>query len=584
MGITAKTYLPQMLRSNRLKALVLLIALLASMIVGVVPYQRAQGAGEKMMAFWDPSFGAVPANWTVVTTFNGRFPRGESVANYGLTGANDVPRSPTVASVSIGPANTVISTPGSGTFGSLQTHTHASPSVSAGTASNGSIAAFRSLQLIEFTPGIPTFIPAGVIIMFDPNGAIPSGFTRLSAHDNRLLRIDSTVVNGGNDQVNYPITVSGMGNSSETTESKTANNAIAAAAVVHTHSTGVAASNPLTTAIPPYVQPLLARADQATVTLPAAMVAMFNGDPGVGWQVVSNVGGAYHQQFLRPSATASLVSQGSATHTPASIVTTSGPVNTASPYQARAQGNTTGPATQAHTHQVTISFNPVSNLPPYFNVVIAQKVSFTLMNYRWFADSNNQNVTDAWPAGTLDIAQNTAVPTVPAQYVPPDINGQLRLRMQALVSGQALPAGTLQFKMQFKQGTDGSCTTGTWTDVGSSAQWGYGTNTVATNSTLTASQITPVSSVLQLFFKVAPSGTNPNAVATGQSTEYDTFIRNQSAASATQYSFRIVESTGNPLSVYAVCPTLITRPSSQQVMRHGNFFRDGTEGGFLWVD
>lgn len=543
-----------------------------------------QAAGEKMMVFWDPAYGAVPTDWVVNTTYDGRFPRGESVANFGLTGANDIPRSPTIASIAVGPASAVISTPGSGVLGSLDTHTHASPTASAGSASNGSLAAFRSLQLLEYTLGIPTSLPAGVIIMFDPNGEIPTGFTRLAAHDNRLLRVNSTVVDGGNDQVNYPVTVGNMGESSETTDSKERANATPAAAVVHTHSTGVAEANPFTEAIPPYVQPLLAQATEATVSLPAAMVAMFNGDPGVGWQVVSNVGGAYHQQFLRPAATASLTSQGSTTHTPAAIQVTSGPVNTLSPYTSAASGNTTGPATQSHTHEVTITFNPVSNIPPYFNVVIAQKVSFTMVNYRWFADAASENVTDPWPSGTLNIAQNTAIPTIPAAFRPPNVGAQLRLRVQIVVSAQPLPANTLRYKLQFKKGTDGSCTTGTWTDLTTANQWGYGTNTVADNSQLTASQLTPLSSVLQIFSKSAPSGLNPNAVNPGQSMEYDFLIRNNAAEGATQYSIRMVESTGAPLSLYMQCPVLVTSPDTAQLTRHGNFFQNGSEAGFLWAD
>lgn len=545
---------------------------------------HSNAAGEKMLAFWDPAYGSVPSGWSVVTTYNGRFPRGESAANFGLTNTDDTPRSPTVASVSIGGASAVISTPGTGTLGSADTHTHASPSVTAGTASNGSLAAYRSLQLIEFTAGIPTSLPAGIIIMFDTNGAIPSGFTRLSAHDDRLIRVNSTVANGGNDQVNYPITVSSMGNSSASTDSKVFNNSIPAAAVVHTHSTGVAASNPLTTAIPPYVQPLLAQANAATVTLPTAMVGMFNGDPGAGWQIVSNSGGAYYQQFLRPAVTANLTSQGAASHVPASVIVTSGPVNTASPYDSKAQGNTTGPSTQTHTHQVTITFNSVSNIPPYFNVVIAQKISLTMQNYRWYAEAASQDVTDPWPTGALDLAQNTLLPTLSASYVPPDLTAQLRLRVQMLVSGQALPSSNTQFKLQYKKGTDGSCTTGTWTDVNTGNAWTYGTNSVTDNTTLTTSRLSPASSVMELFSKSSPSAVNPNAVSTGQTMEYDFLIKNNSASGAAQYSFRVVESSGQPLSVYTVCPSLITRPSTDQVMRHGNFFQENAEAGFIWAD
>lgn len=569
---------------KRAKTAVLLTLMLLANLAGLMPYQ-SHAATVHMMAFWDPSFGTVPSGWTVMTSFNGRFPRGDTVANYGLTGANDTPRTPTVATITVGLPTTTAPAPGTGNTGSSDTHTHPNPTVTVGPDSNSDLPAFRSLQLIQYSTGIPTFIPAGVILMFDTNGAIPSGFTQVTAQNDKMIRVNSTVATGGSDTATNTVAIGPLPNTTDVGyPEKNQNNQVQVAAITHGH---LAPPNGTTTAVstvPPYVQPQLAQANGDTTTIPAATVAMFDGDPGVGWVVVSGAGGAYNQQFLRPSATANLTSQGALTHTPPAYSVLSGTPNVGFGSQAKSNGNGQGVALQTHQHQIDVTFNSVSNLPPYFNVVIAQKVSFTLQNYRWYADSNANAVTDPWPSGTLDVAQNGTIPAIPAAYNPPTVGTQLRLRWQALVSGQALPASTIQFKMQYKQGTDGSCTSGTWTDLGTGAAWGYGTNSVADNSTLTSSVLTPTSSVLELFSKSAPTAVNPNAVATGQTMEYDMLIKDNSATGASQYSFRMVESSGNPLSQYVVCPTLVTSPSTDQEMRHGNFFQDEQEAGYEWAN
>ena len=51
---------------------------------------HVNAAPAHMMLFWDPANGAAPTGWSVETSFDGRFPQGESVANYGVTGGDGV--------------------------------------------------------------------------------------------------------------------------------------------------------------------------------------------------------------------------------------------------------------------------------------------------------------------------------------------------------------------------------------------------------------------------------------------------------------------------------------------------------------
>lgn len=548
---------------------------------------HSNAVGTNMMVFWDPGFGATPSGWSVITTFDGKFPRGDTVANYGTTGGAGAPYTPTTSSVTVGAPSVIANGNGAQATVATNTHTHPTPTVTVGADSNGDLPAYRSLQLLKYSSGIPLFIPGGAIVMFDTNGSIPSGFTRVSAQDSSpMLRVDSTVATGGSDTATNSITISALANSLTAGSSTGTGSLAALSQTVHAHSAPAVGDTTAVSTLPPYVQPQLAQANADTATIAVALLAMFDGDPGSGWNVVSGTGGAYNQKFLRPAATASLTSLGSLTHTAPTYSVASGTTSTASVYNSKGNGGFTN-SEQSHTHTVTVGFNSVSSIPPYFNVVIAQKVSFVLQAYRWFIDVNSENTTDAWPTGALNLAQNTMLPAVPVSYRAPDTGTQLRLRTQMLVSAQALPASSLQFKLQYKQDTDGVCTTGSWTDVGASgggAVWTYGTNTVTDGTQLTASQLSPTSSILEIFSKSATSGNNTNAIATGQTGEYDFLIKNNSAAPGSQYSFRMVESTGLPLSLYIQCPSLVTLPNLSQELRHGEFFQDGVDQGFAWSD
>lgn len=76
--------------------------------------------------------------------------------------------------------------------------------------------------------------------------------------------------------------------------------------------------------------------------------------------------------------------------------------------------------------------------------------------------------------------------------------------------------------------------------------------------------------------------------------EYDWAIQDNIAAGAYDYYFRVVENDGNTddgrvLSVYSTCPSLVTKPTTDQELRHGEFFLNGiTTGdpdrGFEWAD
>lgn len=549
-----------------------------------------------MLLFWDGN--TAPPGWTFVNSFNGRFIRGDSSANYGLIGGSST-HQPT-ATVSVGNASGAQLTNNSNTDSATYTHTHTG-TVTIGTAANNPVN--RTLKLISFNGGVPNIIPQNAIALFDSSPGIPSGWTRQSAFDNKYVKIDSTAgVDSGSNTHSHTITWSNLSASVGSAPRSFSLLGSAAAPPSHTHT--VAATTTLTNGasaqdcevepvanqcLPQYVQVLLAKANANTPTLSIGLTAMFDGEPGGGWVVRSDTGGPYNQRFLRGGATydeddpGNPNDNGSLTHTHLNATTTS----------SANSGSTTGNtflnigsiAEQGHTHQVTATFNPANHSPEYFNVVIAEKVNFILDGYRWYEDTNNEVVSSSNEWSVLNVPESNPILTIPAAYNPPVPGTELRLRVRVIVNNNSLAAHQMQFKLQYKEGTDGNCTTDVWTDVdasGGGGVWRYASSSVPDGTPLSTSVLS--STVRQLYVRSSSAGTNPNVVNPGESMEWDFHIENNGAPGAAQFSFRLVEDTGILLSQYTYCPTLSTKPDTENLLRHGNFFESGSEKGFLWVD
>jgi hypothetical protein len=560
-----------------------------------------------MLLFWDGGPGTAPSGWTdISSTYNDQFPRGDTVSNFGAAGSGGTTNHiPTVANVTTSAATAQAVTASGSNMASIgHTHPAASVAVTNGTpASNNNLPAYRTLQLIRYDgadgSGIPNTIPAGAIAIFDDSPGIPaSGWTRLSAQDGKIVRINTTPgLTGGSDTHNYTLTWSGLG-AVNSADAIGANTFLASAgfgaAANHTHAAPAPTTSATLSSLPPYITPLLAKASADTPTISVGFSAMFDGDPGGGWVVRSDSSGdptntTFYHQFLRPSTTWNGTSAGRDNETLPQATAITGPaIGTISSWAVGLGGG----AAATHTHTLTAPFNNSTDvLPPYFGVVIAEKVNFILSDYRWYEDSGAPDVTDPW--SVLNVAQDAPILTAPAAYNPPDITRQLRLRLRITVNGNSLATGVAKFKVQYKEGgTDASCTTGTWTDVDIAATgtgaWRYGSSTVPGHPNdgdpIPTSRLTPISNVLQQFIASSNSSANPNPVNIGQTMEYDFYLQDNTARGATHYYFRILENNGTLLSEYDVCPALSTKPQTPQQLRHGLFFIDGSIGAFSWAD
>lgn len=263
-------------------------------------------------------------------------------------------------------------------------------------------------------------------------------------------------------------------------------------------------------------------------------------------------------------------------------------------------GNTTGNITLGTTNFTEIEYSiqatsnatdggtycfRVSNVDTYTvyaqaTIVAGGSSSFTQSSYRFYVDSNNENVTDPW--GNPNIAEDTALTLLPATNVAPIDADEIRLRTAITIADATLAATSQQFKLQYKAGTDANCTTGSWSDVGAGGGgsiWRYATSGVTDGTTLSELKLA-VSDVLGVYAKAAPTATNPNQATVGQAIEYDFHLQHNGAATASTYSFRVVESDGTVLSSYTYCPTLTTAQSTNQELRHGGVFSEEVEQGF----
>jgi hypothetical protein len=631
-----------------LRLLGIIVVVLIANFSWYSPGQSYAGSSH-LYLFWDPANGAIPTGWTLVTAYNGYFPYGAPDQNPSIFGAlagtaATRPYTPTATGITVAAtAQTAGDNGGGAGTSSALTHINPVPTITFGAdtssdTSNPDIAAFRSLQLMTFTAGIPNVIPQYAIVMFGET--LPTtGFTRVSANDSRLIKIDSTVANGGSDSETNTVTVSGMNATAANTSNRLAVlGSVANAPSTHTHAppaaltctsgcTGSTTCTPpgtinsgggsavtnvfsctTTGNIPPYIQPILGMATTDIASLSVALTGIFDNDPGAGWVVLSNTGGVYYHKYLRPDAAFSQAVLGSTTRT-SSYSATSGAAVGASP------GVTTALlpnlTTTTHNHGITFSTNALNNDVPTVNVVIAEKVSFTLNAYRWYVDTATTppDVTDPWPTGSVDIAQDTALPITPAPYKSPEVGTQMRLRIQIQVNGQPLTANSTSFKLQYQKTSQSNCLDGTWVDVGtpsSSTDWVYGTSAISDGAQISNSRLTPTAPILQTYSKSASGALTPNtptAAGTGQSMEFDWVISDKASSTASDYFIRPVENvsgggqnSGTPLSLYtnsstlkAECPEIYTKPGTDQLLRHGEFFltnpgSSDPDQGFLWND
>lgn len=371
--------------------------------------QAGTGAGANMILFWDGAAGSAPTDWTNVSVsgqpFYQKFPRGE--ATYTGTPGGAATHTHTAAFGTSTAATGGITASGTDVTGSNPTHTHtvASPTIPA--ASN--LPSYRDLQVIRYS-GIPTSIPAGAIAIFDTL-PLPSGWTRHLAEDGLYVRGEAAATGTGVSPTHtHTVTLTTSGPSGTATGKGTA--ALTYATSTHTHTASSGNVTNTGNNAPPYITVVLAKANTAT-TIPFGMIAMFDASPTGDWSVVSSsVGpGPFYQRLLKGGSSYGATGGSETGHSHGNLT-----ITLSAPSATLANGKNTGTnlATNAHTHTVGVtSFSPVSNMPPYVNVIFAKALyaaSGTLASQ--VRDCGATNLGSGWDGLAWDATLNTGTITL----------------------------------------------------------------------------------------------------------------------------------------------------------------------------
>lgn len=536
-------------------------------------WQIASDDGESthMLLFWNPANDPKPSGWSVVSTYDGRFPRGEAVANV-LTTGGVASHTPTVSSVT----KTTSAQVGPGTGGSaadLTAHAHGTLTGTPTSANN--LPVFRSLQLIRYDNGIPSTIPQNAIAVFD---AAPSGsWSRETSQDSNMVRINSTVATGGANTHTHTVAWTGLTTAASAAGAAGATTNLGSGATTHTNP--VDSATPSVSSLPPYIQVLMYKATANISPVPTGLIAMFDGEPGSRYSKLSESGGAFYQQFVQGASSYNGTSQGSASHDHANL--TSGNSGAATNAQ-RVKGTSGGTGTAAanHTHTMTASFTAGdSNLPQYVNVVYAKKLDspdLTQIHYRWRNDDGSET-TATWKqnedtATSIEIANNARIRfeisnegTATATSITYRADYGVRVTTCAAITAGnwfAIPTGTTE-KLQIYDSsnlTDGEGTTAQLTAENSTFVAGEVKDTGNTTSgiTLTTSQYTE----LEYSIKVTSNAVNGEIYC----------LRVSDAGTTTNF----VYTQYGQVTVGASGPTL------DQLMRHGKWFNNGVVQPFTF--
>jgi hypothetical protein len=187
--------------------------------------------------------------------------------------------------------------------------------------------------------------------------------------------------------------------------------------------------------------------------------------------------------------------------------------------------------------------------------------------YRFYVDNNLLTPTDPWPAGISDLGENTSI-TVADE---PLSNGeQLRIRMTIRTANANMPAGLLNFKLQYalRSSTCSAIDGGSWADVGAAGSGTVWRGLAATGTTDGTSLsgnpptggdlLISVSDVAGSLVEENPSAVNPYPVNDGDNIEYDWYLEHNGANPQSTYCFRATRSDGTPLDSYSNYPQIRT--------------------------
>jgi len=299
---------------------------------------------------------ACPTGWTRNTDFDNYFPYGATT--YGGTGGSSASHNHggTASCTTGGPSNNSSAGCAGGGGASSNTHTHTGAS-----AGLNEITVLPSYINMIFCSRTALNIPAGLIGIF--NTSAPSGWTRFTALDNRLPRGASSYgTTGGSDTHSHTTTTGAVTGSSDwigVTYGTSGSSPFANSNHTHTVTSASVSTN---NHLPPYRNVVFASSNGTTLA-PSNIVLITDVLPPYGWTRFTDLDNRFARGASSYGGTG-----GASTHTHTVTIGTGGPSST----QQRDGGCTSVPST-THTHSCTATTSTQSNLPPYRNVIFAQR-------------------------------------------------------------------------------------------------------------------------------------------------------------------------------------------------------------------
>jgi hypothetical protein len=192
-------------------------------------------------------------------------------------------------------------------------------------------------------------------------------------------------------------------------------------------------------------------------------------------------------------------------------------------------------------------------------------LTFEQNYYRWYANNDMLDPTDAWPAGGVDLGENTSITALDG---PPTSGSLMRLRMSFVPHGANVSRETKKFKLQYGVRATACTAISVWYDTGDSASttalWRGHNATPLDGTPLSTNPPTggdlnlSVSGRAGTYEEANDTSLNPYKVLINENTEYDWVLEANNVADATTYCFRMVEDTGTPFYTYTYYPTLTT--------------------------
>ena len=296
--------------------------------------------------------GSCPTGWTRVSALDDRFPRGAS--SYGGTGGGSSHSHAQASCTTGGGSGSTSIGNGSGQVFISPDHTHTGAQVDVDTASNV-LPPYLEMVYCQRTD---LEIDSGLVALFDDS--TPTGWTRFSALDGKFPLGSDTYGDTGGSATHSHDTSGGYTTSTVSgDEYKDSNSSNTAEAHNHTSQDG---STDAAGSLPPYLEMVFASVD-SDGTGEEGSILIVNAMPPLGWSRFTDLDEAFPRGASSYGSTG-----GGSSHTHEVTITTGGPSATGG---SGAIGLST--STASHTHTCTDTTDSGANLPPYLDVIFAQR-------------------------------------------------------------------------------------------------------------------------------------------------------------------------------------------------------------------